>query len=170
MVPNADKPEVVLPAQIAIPWFKISRKLNINPVVSYSGVGLWNWCLIDENDEMDLNNLGCIHLFTGGFDEAWFYLVPLAIELKGGPALKCIIDAQRSIKLNDDVTILNSLKKIGDCIEEMTLLLSRMYEKCDPLVFWRRTRYYSGGSKNSTTFPNGVFYEGIIEVLIIDLD
>ena len=43
-----DVPLDILPAALAIPWFKVSRRIGVKPVVSYSAVGLWNWTLIDD--------------------------------------------------------------------------------------------------------------------------
>ena len=53
-VSNFDKPIDILPRQIAIPWFKVAAKLNINPMVSYSSTVLWNWYLIDKDGPRDL--------------------------------------------------------------------------------------------------------------------
>lgn len=53
-VPNTDDPIPILPKQLAIPWFNVSAKLNINPVVSYSSTALWNWYLIDKDGPIDL--------------------------------------------------------------------------------------------------------------------
>ena len=53
-VPNADDPISILPKQLSIPWFAVSAKLNINPVVSYSSTALWNWYLIDQDGPIDL--------------------------------------------------------------------------------------------------------------------
>lgn len=105
-----------------------------------------------------------MHTFSGCYDEAWFYLVPLAIEIAGSPAISAILDAQNAILVNDSSLVRHNLKIVADCIEKMIILLRRMYEKCDPAVFWKRIRHYSGGSKNSELFPNGVFYEGITKV------
>ena len=109
--------------------------------------------------------MACCHTFTGVYDEAWFYLVPLAVELVGAPILSAIVDAQSSILKNESIKVLDDLKMISKSILEMIVVLKRMYEKCNPAVFYQRIRPYSGGSKNSTSFPNGVFYEGVEQVL-----
>jgi indoleamine 2,3-dioxygenase len=53
-IPSAEEPIVILPKSVAVPWFNISRKLKINPIISYSAVGLWNFKLIDESEPIDL--------------------------------------------------------------------------------------------------------------------
>ncbi len=105
-----------------------------------------------------------MHTFTGSYDESWFYLVPLSIELAGAPAIVAILEAQKAVLKNDAVKVQEALFIVADCIEHMSLLLKRMYERCDPAVFWKRIRQYSGGSKNSELFPDGVFYEGVSKV------
>jgi indoleamine 2,3-dioxygenase len=106
----------------------------------------------------------CINTFTGAFDEAWFYLVPLAIEIVGAPIMVSVNEAQKNILADNPAEVLKHVSCIADTIANMSPLLKKMYDKCDPAVFWRRTRMYSGGSLNSKEFPNGVFYEGVEEV------
>ncbi|KAJ3335603.1 hypothetical protein HDU91_002103 [Kappamyces sp. JEL0680] len=173
-VPNADTVISILPKAIAVPWFELSLRLNINPVVSYSSTALWNWYLVDNEGPMDLryfgsrltfaSNLASMHTFSGSYDEAWFYLVPLSIELAGAPAIVALLEAQKAVVANDALGVKRLLTIVADCTEQMSTLLKRMYEKCDPAVFWKRIRSYSGGSKNSEVFPNGVFYEGVTNV------
>lgn len=103
------------------------------------------------------------HLFSGVFDEAWFYLIPLAIEAAGGSSIQGMVDAQRAILNSDKKAFSMALKRVADSVESMIPILKRMYEKNDPHIFWNRVRLYSGGSKNSSTLPNGLFYEGVTE-------
>lgn len=110
------------------------------------------------------SNLASLHTFSGCYDEAWFYLVPLSIEIAGAPAISAILNAQKAAVGGNGLVVGQNLKIVADCIERMITLLRRMYEKCDPSVFWKRIRHYSGGSKNSALFPNGVFYEGVTKV------
>lgn len=112
--------------------------------------------------------MACSHTFSGCFDEAWFYLVPLGVEITGAPILTALIEAQLAVLASNSTLVLEKLKSIGNCISEMTKILKRMYEKCNPAVFYQRIRPYSGGSKNSAAFPNGVFYEGVVAVIKIN--
>lgn len=74
------------------------------------------------------------------------------------------MDAQEAILADDSKKMLKCLTTMSQHIEAMALLLKRMYEKCDADVWWNKVRIYSGGSRNSTSFPDGVFYEGVDEV------
>ncbi|KAI8900099.1 Indoleamine 2,3-dioxygenase [Globomyces pollinis-pini] len=162
-VMGSDSPDPILPASLAIPWFEVAKRLEVKPVSSYTNTVLWNWRLLDESGPMDLSNFATLHTFSGAFDEAWFYLVPATIEIKGAPILAAVLKAQRAILESNTEEVLNCLTLSKECIENMTVELKRMYEKCDPGVFWNRVRPFSGGSKNSPIFPNGLFYEGVLE-------
>ncbi|KAJ3275494.1 hypothetical protein HDV01_000321 [Terramyces sp. JEL0728] len=163
-VANADTVDPVLPESIAVPWFEIAKILQVKPVGSYASVGLWNWYLLDQNGPKDLGNLSIMNTFSGSFDESWFYLVPLAIEVVGAPFISAAIDAQNAITAKDEQNVLKNVVIMADAISEMTELVPRMYEKCDPQVFLARVRLYSGGSKNNSLMPNGVFFTGVTEM------
>jgi indoleamine 2,3-dioxygenase len=89
-------------------------------------------------------------------------LVPVAIDYHGAPIICAILEAQKAILGHDSKKVLANLKIIADKICELIPILKRMYERCDPKVFWKRVRAYSGGSRNSELFPNGIFYEGVM--------
>lgn len=84
--------------------------------------------------------------------------------MAGAPAIVSILEAQHALLHGDSERVFGALQIIAECIEKMIVLLNRMFERCDPAIFWKRIRPYSGGSKNSSTFPKGVFYEGVQEV------
>jgi indoleamine 2,3-dioxygenase len=96
--------------------------------------------------------------------------VPLAIEIIGAPILEAAVDAQKAVISSDVLRVLTNLERITSTIQKMVPVLKRMYEKCNPAVFNHRIRSYSGGSKNSTSFPNGLFYEGVTEVRVVNVD
>jgi indoleamine 2,3-dioxygenase len=104
-----------------------------------------------------------MHTFTGVFDEAWFYLVPVVIDYHGSSIINSILSAQKAILTHDLESVVQNINHIATRISELIPILKRMYERCDPQVFWRRVRAYSGGSKNSERFPNGIFYEGVLD-------
>lgn len=62
-------------------------------------------------------------------DEAWFYLISLAIEAAGAPALPAILEAMHAVVRSDLEALATQLRIIANCIEEITRLLLRMYEK-----------------------------------------
>ncbi len=163
-MPKCDLPETLLPSSVAIPWFKVSTTLGLKPVVSYATLELANYKLLNPQAPPSLDNLAMLHTFSGSFDESWFYLIPLAIEAAGAPALKALLQARHDISNKVTETLVGHLAVIEKGLENMTDLLKRMYERNDPHIFWYRVRPYSGGSKNAKDLPNGLFFEGVTEV------
>lgn len=69
------------------------------------------------------------YTFTGTVDEEWFYLISVAIEAKGGPGLRAIVDALNAVSKNNIEKVMKSLVVIKGVVDEITGLLERMYEK-----------------------------------------
>ncbi|TPX41365.1 hypothetical protein SeMB42_g05602 [Synchytrium endobioticum] len=162
---NEDAQEV-LPECIAVPWVTVCNQLGLKPVISYAAVELYNYYLIDENGPMDLSNLAVMHTFSGGMDEAWFYLVSIAIEAAGAPAIPAIINAMHAVVNRDIPSLESNLNIIASSIERIIETLVAMYEKNDPHIFFHRVRPYVAGWEHTPELPFGLFYEGVV----IDFD
>ncbi|KAI8903197.1 Indoleamine 2,3-dioxygenase [Gorgonomyces haynaldii] len=163
-VPYHDKQQEIVPKSLAVPYYTLGKLLGVKPVISYTAIGLWNWRLVNNQKPVELDNMAIINCFSGSFDEQWFYLVPLGIEAIAGPCLGWIVEAQHAIMRDDQKTVQDCLSQMSIRIEQMGHLLKRMYEKCDPEVFWKRVRPYSQGSKNNQNLEFGVFFEGVTEM------
>ncbi|KTW29376.1 hypothetical protein T552_01330 [Pneumocystis carinii B80] len=156
------KPSDRLPASIAKPWIQVSEILEIRPIISYAAVCLWNWRHPFPNEPMNLSNLATLHTFSGTKDESWFYLISTFIEIEGAPCLQIILDTiSAAYSKNRNIYIAN-MKKLSFYIEKITEILSRIYEKCDPYIFYWKIRPYLSGWKNMADagLPKGVIYEG----------
>jgi len=138
-----------LPPLIKKLWFDISNKLGIYPVITHASVDLWNWSLIDESKPFSLDNIKSNHLFLDkkiyGDSEEWFYLVVLAIEYEGSALIELFQELDQpggpSPRQTTDI-----LHQIAGIIENMTKILKRMHEKCDPNIFYNHLRIYLSGS------------------------
>ena len=53
-IPKADAVDPILPECIAKPWWEVSKELDLQPVISYTGVALNNWYLIDPEGPANL--------------------------------------------------------------------------------------------------------------------
>ncbi len=151
-----------VPAQIAIPLVAISQRLEILPVATYAAVCLWNFKPLFMNEDIDnLENLATLNTFTGSMDESWFYLVSVAIEARGAPILDLGLTAMEAARRNDSALVTNCLCAFAERLTDLTSLLQRMHERCDPNVFYNRIRPYLAGSKNmgEAGLPHGVIYE-----------
>ncbi|KAF9391819.1 hypothetical protein CPB97_005227 [Podila verticillata] len=152
-----------LPAALAVPWQKVADMLEIQPVLTHAAVVMWNWQLLYKDGPRDLNNLDTLATLSGSSDESWFYLVTTAIEATGAPALSKILRALRLVRDNDVTELIQELEGIRGIIEELVAVLRRMFEKCDPYVFYWKVRPYLAGWENMAEagLPNGVRYEGV---------
>lgn len=107
--------------------------------------------------------MGALATYSGSVDEAWFYLVTVAIEASGAPALKPIVSAIENIELGQEEQLLDNLNDIQSCLKNMNVDLARMSEKCDPYVFYWKIRPYLAGWENMADagLPLGLIYEGV---------
>ncbi len=151
-----------VPPSISIPFLQVCKYLELPPVATYAGVCLWNFKKIFQDEPMDsLDNLATLTTFTGSTDESWFYLVSVAIEARGAPIIPLMLHAIAAARINDSRTVTECLHSFADRLDELGTLLQRMYENCDPHVFYHRIRPFLAGSKNMADagLPNGVIFE-----------
>lgn len=131
-------------------------------MATYAGVCLWNWRPIFPDEPADiLENLACLNTLTGSMDEQWFYLISIAIEAQGASTLPVMLDAIAAARLGDSRTVTHSLQILAERLDEIGSILLRMYEHCDPHVFYHRVRPFLAGSKNmgDAGLPHGVIYD-----------
>lgn len=141
---------------------EISEHFEIPPVATYATVVLWNYHSTSDNKSLEnLAGLRSITSFTGTRDEEWFYLVSVAIEARGAKSIPPMLKAIAAARENDSATVVDSLLQFTEHINDLSLLLARMYEECDPNVFYFRIRPFLAGSRNmeESGLPNGVLYE-----------
>ncbi|CAG8952969.1 hypothetical protein HYFRA_00007685 [Hymenoscyphus fraxineus] len=155
-------PSERLPACLSIPLLRISTHLSLPPTATYAAFNLWNFAPLNPN--LPLNqpeNLRCIHTFTGTESESWFLLISVAIESHGAPLIPLMTSALSAIATNNSHVVLSALLQFGYIVREMGILLHRMNERCDPMVFYTEIRPFLAGSKNMSHagLPQGVFYE-----------
>ncbi|KAI1338454.1 Indoleamine 2,3-dioxygenase [Xylariaceae sp. FL0016] len=157
-----DEPAEVLPPSLAVPLLEVSQHLGLPPVATYAALNLWNYESTDPTSSpSNLDALSALHTFTGTESESWFYMVSVAMEDQAGSLIPKMTSALSSIPTRDYATITSSFNALTDCISNVTALLSRMHEKCDPEVFYHRIRPFLAGSRNMgpAGLPCGVFYD-----------
>ena len=152
----------VVPPPISIPFLATCNHFGLPPVATYSAVVLWNFKpLFDEEPIDNLENLSTLTTFTGSIDESWFYLVSVAIEARCAPIMPKMLKAIQAAREDDALSVTSALQELAECIEALSGLLVRMYENCDPHVFYHRIRPFLAGSKNMADagLPNGVKFD-----------
>ncbi|CAG9936522.1 unnamed protein product [Clonostachys rosea f. rosea IK726] len=157
---GGDKPAEIIPPQISIPFLKVSSHLELPPVLSYAAANLWNFSCSGQ-DFTDLESLKTLVSFTGSKSEDWFLLISVAMEASGAGLIDTMLEALNAIKTRDYDVIIDALGELARRIKEVGTLLERMYEHCDPMVFYHHIRPFLAGSKNmaDSGLPKGVFFD-----------
>ncbi|KAK4133924.1 Indoleamine 2,3-dioxygenase [Trichocladium antarcticum] len=159
---GGDSPSDRLPPPIAVPLLEISAHLEVPPVATYAAVCLWNFKPLFMDEDIDnLENLASLYTFTGATDESWFYLVSIAMEARGAPIIPLMLTAIAAARENDVQEVTRCLGTFAERLDDLTTLLQRMHESCDPHIFYHRIRPFLAGSKNMADagLPDGVIYE-----------
>lgn len=159
---GGDKPSDRLPPPISVPLLQVSERLEIPPVATYAALCLWNFKPLFMDEDIDnLENLATLSTFTGSLDESWFYLVSVAIEARGAPIITLMLTAIAAARHGDSTTVARCLRTFAERLADLTDLLQRMHESCDPTIFYNRIRPFLAGSKNMAEagLPRGVLYE-----------
>jgi len=129
-----------VPENIAIPWTLVADRLNRPPALAHASLVLNNWKRLDPNGPISLGNLSTLIQFHGGLDESWFYLVTTEIEAIGASVLREFDLIQRALPPNDFEQIECSLQVVRKHLIALNATLDRMYEHCDPYIFYNRVR------------------------------
>ena len=138
---GASTPALRIPSGVAVPLWQVAERLGLPPIVAHAHMALHNWQRLDAAQPVALDNLAAVQLFLGGLDEQWFYMVTVAIEAEGGPAIAALVSAQAAAEAN-------AVDGVGAklaALVRMLALLNRMYEQCDPYIFYHRIRPFVAG-------------------------
>ncbi|KAF2138876.1 uncharacterized protein K452DRAFT_255812 [Aplosporella prunicola CBS 121167] len=157
---GAASPSEVLPVPIARPFIDVANHLGLPPTATYAGLNLWNWSAQPGSSLSDPATLSVIQTLTGTDDESWFYLISVSMEAVGARTVPSMLQAIEAARKNDHWKVVHGLNSMRFCIQELGLLLERMYERCDPAVFYHQIRPLLAGSKGMAAagLPRGVFY------------
>ncbi|TAQ88660.1 hypothetical protein B7494_g3032 [Chlorociboria aeruginascens] len=145
-----------------MPFLEISSHLGLPPTATYAALNLWNWALLDESEPISSpENIKILHTFTGTRDEEWFLLISVAMEARCAAIIPLMLKAIIATKQGNTEVVIESLQAFARCAIDLGDLLVRMYEQCDPYVFYYQVRPFLSGSKNAhfAGLPRGVFYD-----------
>ncbi|KAF7538207.1 hypothetical protein G7Z17_g12690 [Cylindrodendrum hubeiense] len=150
----------ILPPQISVPFLKVSKHLELPPVLTYAAANLWNFSCAGD-DFSNLADLDTLISFTGTQSEAWFLLISVAMEARAGAIIPPMMAALDAVKTREYDVIISALDGLRTCIDGVGVLLERMYEKNDPSIFYNQIRPFLAGSKSmeAAGLPRGVFYD-----------
>lgn len=129
-----------IPASIAKPWVTVAKALNRKPILSHSSVVLNNWRRLDQTKPIQLDNLATLCQFHGGLDESWFYLVTVEIESNGAKAIPIVLETMNYVQEGLFEKAATYLLKVVQVLETVNVSLKKMYQNCDPHIFYHRVR------------------------------
>lgn len=147
-----------LPLQLSEPMIIVSERLGLPPVATYAGLCLWNFK--SSSELWTLGSLETLQSYTNSQDEAWFFLVSVAMEKQGGPCLKNGLAALEACLRGDYAEIIEHLEQLKDDIEKLTVIMMRLSEKLDPAFFYNKLRPFLAGWRGMAKagLPDGVYY------------
>ena len=167
-----------VPAQLAVPLWDICAQLGLPPVLT-AAVDLWNWRRLGPSGSgtivLTVDDVQVLSSMTGTDTEAYFHLIPCAIQAQLGPivlpiflAPEALIYPTVSLLAQNQVweegsDVLKAVEEIGallqavrEAIEASTELLKRIHQLVDKEEFYNMYRPLLGGF-----YPHGVFLEGV---------
>ncbi|MEM7284212.1 MAG: hypothetical protein AAF438_21615 [Pseudomonadota bacterium] len=147
-----------LPAAIAVPWAAIAERLGRPPVITHCSAVLNNWRRLDPNDGIEADNLACVQHFMGGMDEQWFFTATAALEGIGATALLPLVNAKSAAGEEDMDRVVELLAGVRQVFADVNVALLRIYEKCEPFIFYNRIRPFLAGWDQT-----GILFEGVSE-------
>uniref|UniRef100_A0A8D0A9X8 Indoleamine 2,3-dioxygenase 1 n=1 Tax=Sander lucioperca TaxID=283035 RepID=A0A8D0A9X8_SANLU len=74
-------PAQVKPYTLALPYWLVSRRLGLPPILTYADSVLANWKLKDPTGDMEIGNMDLIVSFPGGESCRGFFMVSLLVEM-----------------------------------------------------------------------------------------
>lgn len=168
-----DQSRKILPAQLAVPLWRASRRIGMEPTMSYGLYALWNYYRKDPEKPVSLENIELLHSFTGTLDERWFVWIHQAVEVAFAPAIPELLRACWLSRVRDPDGSIPSPPTLAEdmIVEEMirclnnatkaardaVAVLKRMREHCDYGTYFNRVRLFF-------TYPNSVVFDGVEEL------
>lgn len=131
-----------VPNKIATPFLQICDHLGLQPVITYSGLCLFNSSRSGKQGV--LGGLKSIVTFTGTIDEEAFYLVPVLVELRGGRLPKQLLSAHCAAQKGSWQDVADQLEKCHDALLGMVEALNEL-SICKPNTFYHNIRPYIAG-------------------------
>lgn len=146
-----------IPKGIAKPLVQLAEMVGRPPILSYASYCLNNWKRKTHKGKIKVDNLELIQNFVDCYDEDWFILVHVDIEMSGADALRAIAELRTHVSTKAHATYWQrSLRLMSKSLKAMNQVFSRMPEKCSPEVYFNQVRPYIYGFED-------VVYEGCFD-------
>ncbi|KAF3695945.1 Indoleamine 2,3-dioxygenase 2 [Channa argus] len=151
----------ILPCNLAVPYWEVSQRLGLPPILTHADGVLANWKKKDPEGPFNMENLELLVSLPGGDSVRGFFLVTLLVELAGVPAVRNIGTVINSVRCGDTEAVARALEDIAQSIQDMTDTLKLMQVYVEPSIFYGVLRIYLSGWKDNPCMPKGLIYEGV---------
>jgi indoleamine 2,3-dioxygenase len=139
-----------IPPQLSEPFLAVCEYLNMEPVLSYAGLCIWNWTpnnVLIESSFYELDDIRSVGSFTGTRGEDAFYHVPVLIEAEAGPLVSSFLGALAAAQTNNFTQVIDVLIQAANTFVRMSVHLSKLYSTLDAHSFFHEVRPFISGSK-----------------------
>ncbi|XP_075895145.1 indoleamine 2,3-dioxygenase 1 [Nelusetta ayraudi] len=150
-----------LPHNLAVPYWEISQRLGLPPILTHASAILANWKKKDPQGPFSFQNLEMLVRLPGGDSAQGFFMVTLLVELAAVFALRNIPVVINGVRRGDTEAVAGGLETISQSIQDMTEALKLMHVHVDPEVFYGIMRIFLSGWKDNPCMPKGLVYEGV---------
>ncbi|XP_074532241.1 indoleamine 2,3-dioxygenase 2-like [Halichoeres trimaculatus] len=154
-------PAEILPKALAWPFWLISRRLGLPPILTYADSVLANWKLRDPSGEMEIGNMDLIFSFPGGESCRGFFIVSQLVEMAANSGITGSLEVMHAMKISDLINIQKGLAKVTQSLKKMRETFKLMHKYVDPTVFHGKLRIFLSGWRDNPMLPNGLLYEGV---------
>ncbi|CAJ1067242.1 indoleamine 2%2C3-dioxygenase 2-like isoform X1 [Xyrichtys novacula] len=149
-------PAEILPKALSWPFWQISRRLGLPPILTYADSVLANWKLKDPSGNMDL-----IFSFPGGESCRGFFIVSQLVEMAASSGITGVLEVMHAMKISDLIGIQKGLTKVTQSLKKMKETFKLMHNHVDPTVFHGKLRIFLSGWRDNPLLPRGLLYEGV---------
>ncbi|XP_021467108.1 indoleamine 2,3-dioxygenase 2 [Oncorhynchus mykiss] len=156
-------PAQTLPKSLALPYWLVSKRLGLPPILTYADSVLGNWRLKDPTGDMEIGNLETLFSFPGGESCKGFFLVSLLVERAASSGIQGAFSVMNAVVTCDIISIQKGLYKVGQSLRKMKEIFELMHRHVDPTAFHGTLRIFFSGWRDNPMLPEGLLYEGIVE-------
>uniref|UniRef100_A0A671UP70 Indoleamine 2,3-dioxygenase 1 n=1 Tax=Sparus aurata TaxID=8175 RepID=A0A671UP70_SPAAU len=159
-------PAQILPKALAWPFWQVSCRLGLPPILTYADTVLANWKLKDPSGNMDL-----IFSFPGGESCKGFFIVSLLVEMAASSGIR--VSAGRRYSPFFSRLTLSELQSdaVRPSVHFPFFFFLPVHKPClyhvDPTVFHGTLRIFVSGWQDNPMLPRGLVYEGLSDEPIL---
>ncbi|XP_028279278.1 indoleamine 2,3-dioxygenase 2-like isoform X2 [Parambassis ranga] len=154
-------PAQSLPKALAWPYWLVSRRLGLPPILTYADCVLANWKLKDPRGKMEVGNVDVIFSFPGAESCRGFFIVSLLVEMAASSGITGALQVMHAMKVSDLIGIQKGLISVTQSLKKMRENFTLMHNHVEPDTFHGTVRTFVSGWRDNPAIPRGLLYEGV---------